>query len=281
MSFLNKVAACNVHDLTRFRPFRVDGVQIGWVRPSLVERLAPMGHIFETDREGIRLHPGLTGFGDRSAAMSEAVDTLSTAGHIPARRGEDYSVKEAWSEPALFTIDRCAAASFGVLAFGVHVNGYVTRPDGIHMWIARRARDRLVDPGKLDCMVGGGHPHGLSVRENLIKECAEEAGIGRDLTLTARSVGALGYVLEDDRGLKRDVHFVSDLVLATDFTPQNTDGEVESFQLWPIEEVAARVRDTHDFKFNVCPTIIEFLIRHGLLTPDDPDYLAIVMELRR
>ena len=40
MSFLNRVAACNVHDLTRFRSFRVDGVQIGWVRPSLIERLA-------------------------------------------------------------------------------------------------------------------------------------------------------------------------------------------------------------------------------------------------
>lgn len=281
MSFLDRVAACNVHDLTRFRPFRVDAVQIGWVRPSLIERLSPMRHIFEATEDGVRLNPALHGFEDRSAAMSEAVDVLSAAGHIPARRGEDFSVMAAWSEPTLFTIDRCAATSFGILAFGVHVNGYVTRPDGIHMWIARRADDRPNDPGKLDNMVGGGHPHGLTIRENLIKECAEEAGIDRDLALAARPVGALTYVLEIDRGLKRDAHFIYDLALAPDFVPQNTDGEVESFHLWPIDEVAARVRDTDDFKFNVGPVIIDFMIRHGLLTPDDPDYLAIVRELRQ
>lgn len=42
------------------------------------------------------------------------------------------------------------------------------------------------------------------------------------------------------------------------------------------------MRDTDDFKFNVNLVIIDFLIRHGLLRPDDePDYVAIVHGLRR
>ena len=251
------------------------------MRPELSERLVDLTDVFEAGDDGVRLAPGLRGFDDRSAAMSEAVEVLSAAGHIPARRGEDYGVRTAWSEPALFAIDRGAATSFGVLAFGVHVNGYVDRPDGLHMWIGRRSADRLIAPGKLDNIVAGGHPHGLTLQQNLVKECAEETGIGRDLALTARPVGALSYTLEIDRGLKRDTHFIHDLPLPPDFTPRNTDGEVESFHLWPIEEVAARVRDTEDFKFNVGPVIIDFLIRHGLLTPEEPDYLALVRALRQ
>lgn len=281
MSFLDRVAACNRHDLSRFRPFRAGEARVGWVRMDLIERLAAMTDIFAADGDGLRLAPGLRGFEERSAAMAEAVDALVAAGAVPPHRGEAYGVRTAWSTPTLFTIDRCAATSFGVLAFGLHVNGYVERPDGLHMWIGKRAADRLIAPGKLDNIVAGGHPHGLTLEENLVKECAEEAGIGRDLALTARPVGALSYTLEIDRGLKRDVHFVYDLLLPSDFVPQNTDGEVESFHLWPIGEVAARVRDTEDFKFNVGPVIIEFMIRHGLMRPEEPDYLDLVKGLRQ
>ncbi len=280
MSFLDRVLACNRHDLSRFRPFRVDGEQVGWVRPELIGRLVGLSGIFEADDDGLRLATSLRGFSERSEAMSEAVDVLVAGGLVPPRRGEDYGVTTEWSRPALFAIDRCAATSFGVLAFGVHVNGYVDRPDGLHMWIGTRAADRLIAPGKLDNIVAGGHPHGLTLRENLVKECAEEAGIEGALALTARPVGALSYTLEIDRGLKRDVHFVYDLALPPDFVPRNTDGEMARFDLWPVDAVAARVRDTDDFKFNVGPVIIDFLIRHGLMTPDEPDYLALVKGLR-
>ncbi len=281
MSFLDRIVACNRHDLGRFRPFRVGEAQVGWVRPALIERLVGMPEVFVADGDGVRLAPGLSGFSDRSAAMSEAVDALIASGDLPPRRNEVYGVGTAWGEPALFAIDRGAATGFGVLCFGMHVNGMVARPDGLHMWIGKRSADRLIAPGKLDNIVAGGHPHGLTLQENLVKECAEEAGIGRDLALTATAVGALSYTLEIDRGLKRDLHFVYDLPLPPDFVPCNTDGEVESYRLWPIDVVAARVRDTEDFKFNVGPVIIDFLIRHGLLTPDEPDYVALVKGLRQ
>ncbi len=213
MSFLDRVAACNTYDLSRFRPFLVGGVRIGWLRRTLIERLANMGDVFEIADDHVCLRAALAGFDDRSAALSDVVDALSTAGHIPARRGEDYGVKTAWSSPPLFVLDRCAANSFGILSFGVHVNGYVMRPDGMHMWIGKRAQDRLLAPGKYDNIVAGGHPHGLTLRENLVKECAEEAGIGHELALTAHPAGALSYTLEVEQGLKRDVHFVYDLPL--------------------------------------------------------------------
>ena len=81
--------------------------------------------------------------------------------------------------------------------------------------------------------------------------------------------------------MKPDVQFCFDLELPEGFTPENTDGEIEDFMLWPLAEVAACVRDTDRFKFNCSLVIIDFLIRHGHLTPEsDPDYVRICRGLR-
>lgn len=55
---------------------------------------------------------------------------------------------------------------------------------------------------------------------------------------------------------------------------------MESFQLMPVEEVAELVRDTTEFKDNCNLVIIDFLIRHGIIKPDQPDYLALLTGLR-
>ena len=45
-------------------------------------------------------------------------------------------------------------------------------------------------PGMLDHIVAGAIPYGVSVLENVVKECEEEAGIDRALATTARPTGA-------------------------------------------------------------------------------------------
>jgi hypothetical protein len=76
--------------------------------------------------------------------------------------------------------------------------------------------------------------------------------------------------------------FCYDLEVPPGFVPRNTDGEIESFSRMGLEEVARRVRDSDDFKFNVNLVLIDFLIRHGQLCPDaEPDYLELVHGLRR
>ncbi len=82
--------------------------------------------------------------------------------------------------------------------------------------------------------------------------------------------------------LKPDVQFCFDLELPDGFTPHNTDGEIESFHLWPVKEFAEKVCDTDEFKFNCNLVAIDFLIRHGVITPDNtPDYLALCRGLRQ
>jgi hypothetical protein len=55
---------------------------------------------------------------------------------------------------------------------------------------------------------------------------------------------------------------------------------VESFRLVDLEELAHLVADTDAFKLNCNLVVIDFLVRHGLLSPEDPDYLPILQGLR-
>lgn len=282
MSFLNHVRACNVHDLSGFRPFHMAGARVGWVRHTLAERLAGFGALFEVTADRVTLAQHFDNVDSRSAALADAVGRLVADGTIPPLRGEAYSVLTRWGAPPLARLDRVAVPWFGIDAYGLHVNGFVRHPGGdIDLWVGRRALDRGVAPGKLDNLIAGGQPHGLSLTENLIKEAGEEAGMDADLARRAVPVGAISYLLETTAGLKPDTLFLYDLELDPGFVPRNADGEVESFRLWPVDRVAAVVRDTDDFKFNCNLVIIDFLIRHGRLTPDDPDYLDLVKGLRR
>ncbi|MFV3131867.1 DUF4743 domain-containing protein [Niveispirillum sp. KHB5.9] len=279
--FLRHVRACNRHDLSGFRAFSIEGVTVGQVRTGFMERLLTLGLPFLPDAGGITLHPGLDGPQARTRAVASALERLVADGVIPRLRGEMYGVTAGWGQPLLMEMDRAAVPFFGVTAYGLHVNGFVRRPEGLHLWVGKRAMDRGVAPGQYDNLVAGGQPAGLSLPENLVKEAWEEAGLPAEMALTAVPVGTVTYLMEQEKGLKPDVLFLYDLELPADFIPRNTDGEVERFELWPIAKVAASVRDSDDWKFNVNLTVIDFLIRHGWLTPDHPEYLDLCRGLRR
>lgn len=286
MSYLDRIREANRHDLAGFRPFEVAGARVGWLRHGFAERLEAYPGTFAVARGRVAMAPGLDGFEARSRAVEAALRALAADGLITAWRDEPYPVGTSFAAPPLLQMERAAVPWFGVRAYGVHMNGFV--PDdraggtaGLKMWIGRRARDKPTYPGLLDNMVAGGQPLGIGLKENLIKECAEEAAIPPELAARAVPVGAISYVHETPEGLKPDVQFVYDLELPPDFRPRNTDGEIEEFYLWPIEQVMTVVRDSTDFKFNCSLVIIDFLIRRGLIGPEEPDYLEIVQGLHR
>jgi 8-oxo-dGTP pyrophosphatase MutT (NUDIX family) len=280
MSYLHHIRACNAHDLSRFRPFYVGADRVGWVRHGLADHLTRFGNVFTVAPDRVSLAAGLDDFDSRSAAMAGVLDGLVADGTIPRLRHEPYPVVTSWGAPPLLKIDRAAVSYFGVRSYGLHINGFVRRPDGLHLWVGKRATDRRIAPGKLDNLVAGGQPHGLTLDENLVKEAEEEAGLSADAARKAVPVGAVTYLMENEAGLKPDTLFLYDLEVAEDFVPRNTDGEVEHFMLWPLTQVAECVRDTDDFKFNVNLVIIDFLIRHGYLKPEQPDYLDLAIGLR-
>jgi isopentenyldiphosphate isomerase len=281
MSFLDRVRECNEYDLGRFQPLRVAGHRLGWVRQDIADRVIRYPDVFKGGQRGITLNPALRSFETRSAAVAPVLEALRDRGMIPAWRDELYPVATTFGAPPLLQMERAAFPCLGLRAYGVHINGFVREGEYVKMWIARRALDRPTYPGMLDNMVAGGLPIGISLRDNVVKECAEEAGIPEKLAMRAVPTGAISYCKEVPEGLKPDLQFVHDLELPPGFEPQPIDGEVEDFYLWPIEKVMDVVANTTEFKFNCALVIIDFLVRYGFLGPEDGDYLAIVKGLRR
>ena len=254
--YLRHIRACNNARLPGDRvAFRIGSAQVGWVKPAFAAKLAEFPEV-RADSDGITLADG--------AALPAIARRLSDAGCYRWRR-EEFDIRAEPGGPVLARLDRGALPSFGVMAVGVHVNGLVRRADGLHVWIARRAADKLLDPGKLDHIVAGGVPAGLGPVETLVKEADEEAAIPSALAGQAVPVAVIGYAMERPEGLRRDRLHCYDLDLPADFRPYAADGEVEAFLLWPIERVMRTVRDTDEFKFNVNLVLIDLFLREGLI----------------
>ncbi len=271
---MDHIRQCNQHDLSKFAPFRDGkGQQIGWVRKDRFDLLKAYPDALRLTEGGVHLRS--------PEAMVFVTKDLYDQGVLKHWRNELYAVNQCFGQTAVFEIERCAVSFFGIRAYGVHLNGFVRTGDGIKIWVGKRAQDRAICPSMYDNIVAGGQPAGLSLMENLIKECGEEANIPEDLARQAQSVGMIRYVMETDGGIKPDVMFCYDLELPESFTPVNTDGETEEFYLWSIKELADHVRGGGNFKFNCNLVIIDFLIRHGYIDPDEEiDYEQLVCSLR-
>ena len=280
MALLDRIRACDPPELASYVPFRVDGDDVGLIAPAFAARLEEFTDVFLISADAVALSPALRGFEARTRAVARAMEELARRGHIPGWRDEAYAVGRAFAEPPLFLMERAAVPLFGVRAYGVHVNGIVAGAKA-KMWIGRRSLTKPTAPGKLDQLVAGGQPAGVGVRANLVKEAAEEADIGPELAARAVPVGTVSYLTARPDGLRNDVLFNYDLVVPPDFRPVNRDGEIASFHLWSLDEVAAIVEQSDAFKFNCALVVIDFLIRHGHIEADNPDYERIVSGLHR
>lgn len=280
MSLLDRIRECRRWDSRRYRPFRIEGRNVGWIAADFAGRLRGFPDVFAVSAEAVDLHAGLAGFERRSAAVEQVLLQLKAEGLVPGWRNEAYSVGADFYAPALMRMERAAVPLFGVRAYGVHVSGFVGRGDALRLWVGKRSPNKQTAPGKLDHLVAGGQPMGISLMDNVIKEGAEEASLSAALARTARPVGFVSYITERSEGLRNDICFAYDIELPESFQPRNTDGEIESFSLWPIAEVRQRMAETEDFKFNVALVNIDFLVRHGYLSPDEPGYVDIVEGLR-
>lgn len=253
--------------------------------------LANYPDVFEVSEAGITLRVDAGSTVDaRSAVVKEVLEDLRAKGSVPMLRGwrdEAFAVRTSFFAPTLLRVERAAAGLFGAPAYGSFVTGYTEDADGTPaaMWLGRRSATKQTWPGLLDCLAAGGIAAGEMPVEATRKEAMEEAGLPESLLDAIRPSGGVCYNGFDETGwaLKRDVLYTFDLCCPDDFVPEPTDGEVESFRLVPIDEVAGMVaRQTEEelFKPNVAVVIVDFLMRRGFVSPDDDGYLELLAELR-
>ncbi|MBB1126672.1 NUDIX hydrolase [Thiospirillum jenense] len=284
MSFIDHLNHCNTWNSQAFFPFYVNGERLGWTRHAVAELLACDFNsdfaLINSAAPQLQWKSAPATFNDRTDAMTAISDALVTRQLLPALHSEYYPVTPNERGNAQFLIDRACAPLFGIRTFGQHINGFIRRDSELLLWIARRSPNRRNHPNLLDNTVAGGLPWGLSLRDNVRKECWEEATIPAALADQARPVGAITYCHATTTGLKPDVMYCYDLELPDEFVPQCNDDEVAEFLLCPIEQVIEYVRETQEFKLNCNLVLIDFFIRQGYINPDDPDYLNLITRLR-
>lgn len=297
---LSRINECNhLPNGINLVDFVVDGEQLGKVTPKVADRLCNTSpSVFQIDDSDSTLTLGKSA-GDtpesRTKAVASVMEELRDSGYITGWRDELYPVANNFDQVSspVFLIERAAASLLGVMEYGVHINGLVIPEDDnqeVKMWMARRSKTKSKFPSFLDHIVAGGQPAGLSLMDNVIKECEEEAGIPEELTKRGiKPAGVISYesyggkLKEEGEGvMNRVVLFCFDLKLPKDFVPTANDGEVESFFTWSLEEIAESMNPEYDdpIKPNCYPVIIDFMLREGHISPDSPKYLEIVRKLR-
>jgi hypothetical protein len=280
MSFRDHIVSCNNYDPASVVPLFAEGERVGLLRRDNAAALRRFPDVFAVADDRV----SLLASGDVAAvsrAVDAVVDALVVEKRIPKSRNETFDVAPRWGAPVVFRLDRGAVPFFGTRAYGVHLNGYRRDGSALHFWVGRRAPDKRVAPDKLDNLVAGGIGNGNGLQETLLKEGEEEASIPTSLTSRAVPAGAVSYRMENELGIRDDVLFVFDLEMPADFVPKNQDGEIVHFELMPAAAVLDRVRTSDDFKFNVNLVILDFALRHGILRPDDPEYLDVATGLHR
>ncbi|XP_068950597.1 uncharacterized protein [Petaurus breviceps papuanus] len=270
-------------------PLVVEGQQVGLVVPAVARELRAFPDVFVEVAGGLELRGGHCPE-ERTEAVARVLAQLRAQGclaRLARWRDEAYEVRPRFGAPALLNVERAAAPLLGVLQFGAHLNAFVHRQDDttgsqqMLMWLARRSLHKATYPGLLDNLAAGGISAGLGVKETMVKESWEEARVPPELAAQAQPVGCLSYTYEEMDGeefgaVVRECLFIFDLEVPEDFTPQVGDGEVQEFYLWPLDKVREAV-NSGSFKPNCALVVVDFLLRHGLLHPDqEPLYLELL-----
>lgn len=230
-------------------------------------------------------------------AVQHRTQTLATYLQ-ETREAKIFGVLDGWRDELypvygpgrqlLFSMERSAAALFGIVTYGVHMTAYTVSEAGIKIWTPRRSPTKQTYPGMLDNTVAGGLSSGEKPFDCLIRESMEEASIPHDVAKRAKACGTMTYFyVRDERaggevGLcQPECQYVYDLILPEDFVPKPGDNEAVDFQLLTIDEVNDAMAAGR-FKPNCAMLLIDFFVRHGILNSEnEPHYLEIVTRLHR
>ncbi|PRT55453.1 hypothetical protein B9G98_03073 [Wickerhamiella sorbophila] len=283
-------SAKNLEGVYEFRSH--DGNKIGKILPFVVAQLKRSA-AFEIEEEWKTVRITLESAQERSAALKALCADW--------RQDKVFRVLEGWrnelypvyspSKTIYFVIERSAACLFGLVTYGSHITGYVPaqRPEDFLLWVPRRSYSKPTWPGKLDNTVAGGLGFPAGPWETAIKECQEEAGLPAEYVQPRlKTVGVLTYefqlehTVEEETGVYQpEVEYIYDLEMDKDTQPHPEDGEVHEFSLMTTQQVHERLVNG-EFKYNCALVMIDFFIRHGIVTPEnEQDYIEIVGHCHR
>lgn len=278
-----------------------EGIRVGFVLNFVIEEMKTVcGSIFENTFDLDHSMQALKFKDAEFDKRNEKLDVLaialyekSTLEGIKGWRNEKYTV---WANDAPYILlERAMAGIMGIVTYGVHINGYVVdeATHDIKFWIPRRAATKATWPLMLDNIIAGGIGSGYGVHDTVLKESMEEANLSEDIIRpNIKPTGVISYFhfmpgqhakrfCDESSFIVGEVEYIYDLKLPDDVIPSPNDGEVDSFNLLSLQEtIDALVKK--EFKPNCGLIMVDFLLRHGYITPDnEPNYLELVTKMHR
>jgi len=266
---------------------------LGYVLPYVAETLIglPEWNV-DPEERALTLIEGNT-VAERSALIANTGLAMRETGHfkvLAGWRNELYPVYGPGGE-LIFNMERSLSCLFGIVTYGSHMTAYTRNAeDGtLKFWVPRRSYSKSTYPGILDNTVAGGLATGEVPFECIVREAEEEASLPEAYVRpNVKAVGVVSYFhIRGSRAggetdfLQPEVEYLYELELPKEIIPKPSDGEVEEFYLWSIDELMAAL-GRNEFKPNCAVVFIDFMIRHNILTPEnEKDYLDISSRLHR
>ncbi|CAH0048550.1 unnamed protein product [Clonostachys solani] len=224
--------------------------------------------------------------------IQQAIDSAIDADvfpHLRAQHSEPFLIPGARG-PGPVHLERFAATLFGTATRGAHmtafVRGFPRERGGLRVWVARRSAALATYPGMLDSTVAGGVKATDSPTACILAEASEEASLPPALVAAeCRPAGVLTMANINPASslYHSEILFVYDMEMPPDVLPTPGDDEVDRFELMGPDEVISRM-EAGEFKPNVCPVMVDFFLRHGIVTPEEVGpgaYAEICSRLRR
>ncbi|PWY99759.1 hypothetical protein BCV70DRAFT_200670 [Testicularia cyperi] len=299
-------------------PFVVDGAQIGYVPPRVVQAILedaaqltqqgqqpPLVQVRYAAahkawvppgtpryiRDAITFSENCNSAEERTKAINELAQRWRQAKLFPdpldGWRDELYAIYARNPRPAerntiAFKLERSACALFGFATFGVHLTAYTHIDGELKVWVPQRSQTKSTWPGYLDNSVAGGIVAGDLPMDSIVRECEEEASLPPSTTTKfIKQTGVLTYCYRTSAQgwIQPEIEYVYDLPLPPDVILQPKDDEVDHFELLSLAEIDKNMRQGR-FKANCVLVMIDFLIRHGYITADqEPHYRQIVAQI--
>ncbi|KAL4753696.1 hypothetical protein BDW72DRAFT_21827 [Aspergillus terricola var. indicus] len=286
-------AAYTTH-MKKYHSFKVKGCEsvLGYMLNEVVDRFdwpTESWSIDATNRT-VTLTAGPTP-AERNLALAQVLERAVSQDLFAVLRGwrnELYPVYGPDGE-FLLEMERCASPLFGIVAYGIHATAYVEDEQGLKLWVPRRSNTKQTYPSMLDNTVAGGMSTGEKPFECLVREAMEEASLPEDVVrANATATGCVSYTYtRDSRAggetdlVQPEVEYVYDIKLPADVVPKPNDTEVEEFCLLTVEETKKALANG-EFKPNCAVVLIDFFLRHGILTPEnEKDFLQIITKIHR
>ena len=120
----------------------------------MVAQLQKYPQVFTVGKVAVTINEELTSPGERDKALETVLLDLKKQNLFEALRGwrdECYDIKEHFSSPALFKMERSATPLFGLRQYGIHINGFVRHSTrGDCLWLQRRSPTKQTYPGLQD-----------------------------------------------------------------------------------------------------------------------------------